>query len=164
MLKPYNYSMGIFALLVAGTTAKSLIDSVNRSMEKTNQINYISTLLAAIVGLLILAADPIESGLATGILWTKGLLTAFFVAFITVTIYKVCIKNNVTIRLPEEVPVNIAQVFKDVIPFTLSVVSIYGLDLLVCNFFGTNVAESVGKLFVSLFSATDGYIGFSYCI
>lgn len=160
ILKPYNYSMGILALLVAGTTAKSLTDSVNtRSMEKTNQINYMSTFLAAVVGLLILAADPIEGGFANGLLGTRGLLTAFLAAFITVNIYKVCIKNNVTIRLPEEVPPNIAQVFKDVIPFTLSVLSIYGLDLIVRNIFGTNVAESVGKILAPLFSATDGYIG-----
>ncbi|HGJ6653514.1 TPA: lactose/cellobiose PTS transporter subunit IIB [Streptococcus pneumoniae] len=144
ILKPYNYSMGILALLVAGTTAKSLTDSVNtRSMEKTNQINYMSTFLAAVVGLLILAADPIEGGFANGLLGTRGLLTAFLAAFITVNIYKVCIKNNVTIRLP----------------VALSVLSIYGLDLIVRNIFGTNVAESVGKILAPLFSATDGYIG-----
>lgn len=159
LMKPYGYSMGILALLVAGTTAKSLTDSVNRSMEKTNQINYMSTLLAAIVGLLLLAADPIENGFATGFLGTKGLLTAFISAFVTVNIYKVCVKNNVTIRMPEEVPPNISQVFKDVIPFTLSVVSLYVLDILARNFVGAGVAESVGKFFAPLFSAADGYLG-----
>ncbi|HEV0713416.1 TPA: PTS transporter subunit EIIC [Streptococcus pneumoniae] len=160
ILKPYNYSMGILALLVAGTTAKSLTDSVNtRSMEKTNQINYMSTFLAAVVGLLILAADPIENGLATGFLGTKGLLSAFLAAFVTVAIYKVCVKNNVTIRMPDEVPPNISQVFKDVIPFTLSVVSLYALDLLARHFVGSSVAESIGKFFAPLFSAADGYLG-----
>lgn len=159
LMKPYSYSMGILALLVAGTTAKSLTDSVNRSMEKTNQINYMSTLLAAIVGLLMLAADPIESGLATGFLGTKGLLSAFLAAFVTVVIYKVCVKNNVTIRMPDEVPPNISQVFKDVIPFTLSVVSLYALDLLARHFVGASVAESIGKFFAPLFSAADGYLG-----
>ncbi|HEW8537943.1 TPA: PTS transporter subunit EIIC [Streptococcus pneumoniae] len=159
LMKPYSYSMGILALLVAGTTAKSLTDSVNRSMEKTNQINYMSTLLAAIVGLLMLAADPIESGLATGFLGTKGLLSAFLAAFVTVAIYKVCVKNNVTIRMPDEVPPNISQVFKDVIPFTLSVVSFYALDLLARHFVGSSVAESIGKFFAPLFSAADGYLG-----
>ncbi|HGS1947857.1 TPA: lactose-specific PTS transporter subunit EIIC [Streptococcus pneumoniae] len=159
LMKPYSYSMGILALLVAGTTAKSLTDSVNRSMEKTNQINYMSTLLAAIVGLLMLAADPIENGLATGFLGTKGLLSAFLAAFITVAIYKVCVKNNVTIRMPDEVPPNISQVFKDVIPFTLSVVSLYALDLLARHFVGSSVAESIGKFFAPLFSAADGYLG-----
>ncbi|HGQ8197441.1 TPA: lactose-specific PTS transporter subunit EIIC [Streptococcus pneumoniae] len=159
LMKPYSYSMGILALLVAGTTAKSLTDSVNRSMEKTNQISYMSTLLAAIVGLLMLAADPIESGLATGFLGTKGLLSAFLAAFVTVAIYKVCVKNNVTIRMPDEVPPNISQVFKDVIPFTLSVVSLYALDLLARHFVGASVAESIGKFFAPLFSAADGYLG-----
>jgi len=126
LMKPYSYSMGILALLVAGTTAKSLTDSVNRSMEKTNQINYMSTLLAAIVGL---------------------------------SIYKICVKNNVTIRMPDEVPPNISQVFKDVIPFTLSVVSLYALDLLARHFVGASVAESIGKFFAPLFSAADGYLG-----
>ena len=159
LMKPYSYSMGILALLVAGTTAKSLTDSVNRSMEKTNQINYMSTLLAAIVGLLMLAADPIENGLATGFLGTKGLLSAFLAAFVTVSIYKVCVKNNVTIRMPDEVPPNISQVFKDVIPFTLSVVSLYALDLLARHFVGASVAESIGKFFAPLFSVADGYLG-----
>ena len=159
LMKPYSYSMGILALLVAGTTAKSLTDSVNRSMEKTNQINYMSTLLAAIVGLLMLSADPIENGLATGFLGTKGLLSAFLAAFVTVAIYKVCVKNNVTIRMPDEVPPNISQVFKDVIPFTLSVVSLYALDLLARHFVGASVAESIGKFFAPLFSAADGYLG-----
>ena len=159
LMKPYSYSMGILALLLAGTTAKSLTDSVNRSMEKTNQINYMSTLLAAIVGLLMLAADPIEGGFATGFLGTKGLLSAFLAAFVTVAIYKVCVKNNVTIRMPDEVPPNISQVFKDVIPFTLSVVSLYTLDLLARHFVGSSVAESIGKFFAPLFSAADGYLG-----
>ena len=159
LMKPYSYSMGILAVLVAGTTAKSLTDSVNRSMEKTNQINYMSTLLAAIVGLLMLAADPIENGFATGFLGTKGLLSAFLAAFVTVSIYKVCVKNNVTIRMPDEVPPNISQVFKDVIPFTLSVVSLYALDLLARHFVGASVAESIGKFFAPLFSAADGYLG-----
>lgn len=159
LMKPYSYSMGILALLVAGTTAKSLTDSVNRSMEKTNQINYMSTLLAAIVGLLMLAADPIEGGFATGFLGTKGLLSTFLAAFVTVAIYKVCVKNNVTIRMPDEVPPNISQVFKDVIPFTLSVVSLYALDLLARQFAGASVAEAIGKFFAPLFSAADGYLG-----
>lgn len=107
----------------------------------------------------MLAADPIESGLATGFLGTKGLLSAFLAAFVTVAIYKVCVKNNVTIRMPDEVPPNISQVFKDVIPFTLSVVSLYALDLLARHFVGASVAESIGKFFAPLFSAADGYLG-----
>lgn len=160
LMTPYNYSMGILGLFVAGTTAKALTDSMNRLLPSTNQINFISTMFAAIVGFLLMAANPAkEGGFLTGFMGTKGLLTAFIVAFITVNVYKVCVKNNVTIRMPDEVPPNISQVFKDLIPFTLSVVLLYAVELFVYNTLGVNVAESMGKLLAPLFQAADGYVG-----
>ena len=160
IMKPYGYTMGILGVLVAGTTAKSLTDSFNRTLESTNQINFLSTMLASISGFLLLAADAVEGGgFANGFLGTKGLLTAFLAAFITVNIYNITVKNNVTIRMPEEVPPNISQVFKDIIPFTLVIVVLYGLDIVTRNIMGTNVAESIIKLFEPLFTAADGYLG-----
>ena len=160
IMKPYGYTMGILGVLVAGTTAKSLTDSFNRKLENTNQINFLSTMLASISGFLLLAADAVEGGgFANGFLGTKGLLTAFLAAFITVNIYNITVKNNVTIRMPEEVPPNISQVFKDIIPFTLVIVVLYGLDIVTRNIMGTNVAESIIKLFEPLFTAADGYLG-----
>ncbi len=159
LMKPYSYTMGIIALLVAGTTAKSLTDSVNRNLEKTNQINFISTMLASICGLLLLASDPITDGFGGAFLGTKGLLTAFLAAFITVNIYKICIKNNVTIKMPEEVPPNISQVFKDVIPFGLSILALYAIDIIIRNMAGISVAQTIIKTFEPLFTAADGYLG-----
>ena len=159
LMTPYNCSMGILGLFVAGTTAKALTDSMNRDMESTNQINYISTMLAAIIGFVIMAAEPADGGFLTGFMGTKGLLTAFIAAFLTVNVYKVCVKNNVSIRMPEEVPPNISQVFKDLIPFTLSIVLLYILELAVHGIMGVNVAESIGTLLAPLFTAADGYLG-----
>ncbi|NQJ83903.1 PTS transporter subunit EIIC [Streptococcus suis] len=155
IMKPYGYTMGIVAVLVAGTTAKSLTDAFNRQLPKTNQINFISTMIASISGFLLLASDGIEGGFANGYMGTKGLLTAF----ITVNIYKVCVKNNVTIRMPDEVPPNVSQAFKNVIPYALSIFVLYGIDLVTRQFLGTNVAEAILKLFEPLFTAADGYVG-----
>lgn len=160
LMVPYNYSMGILAFFVSGTTAKSLTDSMNRDMESTNQINYISTMLATMVGFLLMAADPAqEGGFLTEFMGTKGLITAFIAAFVTVNVYKVFVKNNVTIPMPEEVPPNISQVFKDLIPFTVSVVILYAVSLFVRSTLGVNVAESIGTLLAPLFQAADGYLG-----
>ncbi|MDW8726449.1 lactose-specific PTS transporter subunit EIIC [Streptococcus suis] len=159
IMKPYGYTMGIVAVLVAGTTAKSLTDAFNRQLPKTDQINFISTMIASILGFLLLASDGIEGGFANGYMGTKGLLTAFLAAFITVNIYKVCVKNNVTIRMPDEVPPNVSQAFKDVIPYALSIFVLYGIDLVIRQFLGTNVAEAILKLFEPLFTAADGYVG-----
>lgn len=159
IMKPYDYTMGIVAVLVAGTTAKSLTDAFNRQLPKTNQINFISTMIASISGFLLLASDGIEGGFANGYMGTKGLLTAFLAAFITVNLYKICVKNNVTIRMPDEVPPNVSQAFKDIIPYALSIFVLYGIDLATRQFLGTNVAEAILKLFEPLFTAADGYVG-----
>lgn len=159
IVKPYDYSMGILGMLVAGTTAKSLTDSFNRDLPNNNKINSISTMLAGIVGFLLLSADAVEGGFSDGYLGTTGLLSAFVSAFIVVNIYNIFIKNNVTIKMPEEVPPNISQTFKDVIPFAVSVLVIYGIDILVRATGGTSFAQMVIELFQPLFSAADGYLG-----
>ncbi|XIO46091.1 lactose-specific PTS transporter subunit EIIC (plasmid) [Enterococcus faecium] len=160
LMTPYSYSMGILAFFVGGTTAKALTDSMNRDLPATNQINFLSTMLASMVGFLLMAAEPAkEGGFLTAFTGTKGLLTAFIAAFVTVNVYKVCVKNNVTIRMPEEVPPNISQVFKDLIPFTVAVVLLYGFELIVKGTLGVTVAESIGTLLAPLFSAADGYLG-----
>nr|WP_277896101.1 lactose-specific PTS transporter subunit EIIC [Enterococcus lactis] len=163
LMTPYSYSMGILAFFVGGTTAKALTDSMNRDLPATNQINFLSTMLASMVGFLLMAAEPAkEGGFLTAFMGTKGLLTAFIAAFVTVNVYKVCVKNNVTIRMPEEVPPNISQVFKDLIPFTVSVILLYGLELIVKGTLGVTVAESIGTLLAPLFSAADGYLGITF--
>lgn len=160
LMKPYNYSMGILGFLVAGTTAKSFTDMVNRTMDKRKQINFMSTMLAAMIGFLILSADPAEEGgFLSGFMGTKGLITAFIAAFVTVNIYKVCMKNDVTIKMPKEVPPNISRVFTDLIPFSLAVVILYVVDIVVRNFSGNSVAESISLGLAPLFQAADGYLG-----
>ncbi len=50
------------SILVAGTTAKSLDIHLTCKLESTNQINFISTMLAAMCGFLFLASDPAKDG------------------------------------------------------------------------------------------------------
>ncbi|MCD7839646.1 MAG: PTS transporter subunit EIIC, partial [Erysipelotrichaceae bacterium] len=159
ILKPYNYSMGLLAVLVAGTTAKNLCDSLNRDMPVNRQINNISTFMAAIVGFMVVAVDSIEDGFASGYMGSKGLLTAFLVAFIVCNVYKFCVKHNITIRMPEEVPPNISQTFADVIPFAVSVILLTLFDIVFRYFAGMCFAAAVIEFFKPIFTAADGYLG-----
>lgn len=159
IVKPYSYTMGILGLLVAGTTAKNLTDSFNRDLPATTQINNIATLITAIMGFLLLSSDPVKDGFGSSHLGTSGLLSGFIAAFITVNIYKFFIKRNITIRMPEEVPPNIAQTFKDIFPLSASIMVMYAIDLLIRQLTGGNFATAVIQLFQPLFSAADGYLG-----
>lgn len=159
LVKPYNYSMGVVGLIVAGTTAKNLTDSFNRDLPPSNKMSNISTMIAAIVGFLLLSVDQIEGGFSTAYMGTTGLISAFIAAFITVNIYYFFIKNEITISMPEEVPPNIAQTFTDLIPFSVSTLVFFAIDFIVRQTTGTNFAQAVIELFQPLFSAADGYIG-----
>lgn len=159
IIKPYGYSMGILSVVVAATTAKHFTDSLNRDMPRNNQINFLSTMVCATVGLFILASDPLEGGFASDCLGSKGLLTAFIAAFVVGGIYKFCVSRNITIHMPEQVPPNISQTFKDIIPFSLSVILFWLVDLAVRTLTGSCVAEGVIQLFQPIFSAADSYLG-----
>lgn len=167
ILKPYNYSMGLLGLLVAGTTAKNLTDSFNRDMPVNRKINNISTLMAAIIGFLVVGINTITavegevsiSGFANEYMGSKGLLTAFVVAFFVCNVYKFCIKRNITIKMPEQVPPNISQTFADVIPFGASILLLTVFDVAFRSVFDINFAQAVIELFKPLFTAADGYLG-----
>ncbi|HHX69198.1 MAG: PTS transporter subunit EIIC [Miniphocaeibacter sp.] len=159
IMKAYDFSMGILGILLAGTVAKSLTDNFNGKMPKTNQINSVSVMIAAIIGFIIVSLDPIEGGISLGFAGTKGLLTSFVVGFFVPNVYKFCVKNNITIKMPEEVPANISQTFKDLIPITLSTVILWIFDFVFRNFIGMGFAEWVIVLFQPIFTAADGYAG-----
>lgn len=159
LMKPYNYSMGILGLVVAGTTCYNLTKSLNRDMPVDNQINDISTMMCAMVGFLVLAVDSIKNGFASEYMGSKGLLTAFLVAFLVANVYKFFIKRNITIKMPDAVPPNISQTFKDVIPFAACIIVLTVFDFFFRKQFDMCFAQAVIQVFQPLFTAADGYVG-----
>lgn len=159
LMKAYNGSMGILGVLMAATVTKSLTENFNTKLPKTNQINSTSTMIAAFIGFVIVGVDPIEGGFSSGFMGTKGLLTAFIIGFIVPNVYRFCVKNNITVKMPEEVPGNISQTFKDLIPITLSTVFFWLFDLGFRSLAGAGFSEKIIEFFQPIFSAADGYLG-----
>lgn len=159
LMKPYNYSMGILGFVVAGTTCYNLTKALNRDMPVNNQINEISTMMCAMIGFLVLAVDSIKDGFASEYMGSKGLLTAFLTAFFVANVYKFFIKRNITIKMPDAVPPNISQTFKDVIPFAACIVVLTIFDFFFRRTFDMCFAKAVIQVFQPLFTAADGYVG-----
>ena len=159
LMKAYSLSMGILAILMSSTIARSLTDNFNLKMQKTRQINTVSVMIAAIISFLLLSTDLKDGAISLDYLGTKGLLTSFIIGFTIPNIYKFCVGRNITIKLPKEVPGNISQTFADIIPISLSVLFFWVFDILVRKFIGVGFSEFILELFRPLFSAADGYIG-----
>ncbi|WP_067843451.1 PTS lactose transporter subunit IIBC [Amphibacillus sediminis] len=158
--KVYGYSMGIVGLLVAATTARCLANSMNRQLSDSGkQINEVSVMLASICGFLMLGASQVDGGISTDYMGTKGLIAAFIAAFITVNVYKFCVKRDLTIKMPKEVPGTITQMFRDIIPFSIAVFGAVIIDTVVRYFSDGTFAELVIEVLQPLFGAADGYLG-----
>ncbi len=102
---------------------------------------------AAIIGFLLLSSDTIATDAASGFnttyLGSKGLLTAFIAAFVTGIIYKFFIKRNITVKMREQVPPNISQTFKDIIPFSVCITVFWVFDIVFRAAFGFCFAQGV---------------------
>ena len=155
----YNFSMGILAILMVATIAKSLTDSINHKLPKLRQINDVSVMIVSIICLMLLAVEPMKGGVSTEFMGTKGLLSAFVVAFSVPNIYKFFVKRNITIKLPDEVPHYIAQTFSDLIPLSFAVLVFWLFSVVFKNTTGMMFGAWILEVFKPLFVAADGYIG-----
>ena len=163
-----DFTMGVLGIMVAGTTAKVLTGSFNRSkMPAGRVINETSTQVAAMCGMLVLAvtkATGTVDGTDTAVMLfgnmgTKGLFSAFIAAFVTVHVYAFCVKRDITIKLPKEVPGTIAQSFRDIFPFSFAIVLCALVDFVTRYFLAVPFAEALGTLLAPLFQAADSYPG-----
>ena len=155
----YGFSMGILAVLMVATIAKSLTDSINHKLPKLRQINDVSVMIVSIICLMLLAVEPMKGGVSTEFMGTKGLLSAFVVAFSVPNIYKFFVKRNITIKLPDEVPHYIAQTFADLIPLSVAVLVFWIFSILFKDVTGMMFGAWILEVFKPLFVAADGYIG-----
>lgn len=157
--KAYNYSMGILAILMVATIAKSLAENFNAKLSKIRQINIVSVMIVSIISFLLISVESIDGGFSSTYMGTKGLLAGFIVAFIVPNIYKFCVKNDITIKMPDEVPKNISQTFADLIPLAVSVLFFWLFDLIFVKFSGMCFSAWILEVLKPLFTAADGYIG-----
>ena len=155
----YGYSMGILSVLMVATIAKSLTDNFNHKLPKLRQINPVSVMIVSIICFLLLSIEGVDKGIATEFMGTKGLLSAFVVAFTVPNIYKFFVGRGVTIKLPEEVPHYIAQTYADLIPLAVSITFFWVFSFVFKDITGMLFGNWILELFKPLFQAADGYIG-----
>lgn len=89
---------------------------------------------------------------------TVGIFSAIIMAVIAVQVYKFCLKNNLTIKMPDAVPQGVANSFTALIPtFIVSFVVLALNGVLV--FFGTDLFQVIQIPFSFVTEITDTYLG-----
>lgn len=158
--KIYNYTMGFVGFYVAGTTAKALTGSMNQRMKGGKFLNNTSTMMAAMVGFMLLAIGTTSKGnFLPTFFGTQGILSAFVAAFVTVHVYKFCVSRDLTIKLPKEVPGAISQNFRDIIPFGLATLIFSLIDVLVRLWLNVPFGAMISTLLSPVFKGAESYPG-----
>jgi len=161
--KIYNYTMGFVGLYVSGTTAKALTGSMNQRIKGGRFINGTSTMMAAMCGFMLLAIGTTKGGAYIGDYFgTKGILSSFVSAFITVHMYKFCVEKDITIKMPKEVPGAISQNFRDIFPFSFSVLVMGVIDVAVRSWLHVPFSAMLATLIAPIFKGAETYWGMAF--
>lgn len=151
LMIPYNLTLNLLSLYVVTAIAYRLAGRY--------ELPKLETSFTALLTYLCIGAAPqtLETGsfMPTANLGAGGMFTAIIVAIIVVEITNLCFKKNVTIKLPDSVPPNVASPFKLLIPMAINVIGFILLNVLVTNVTGGGLCELLINVLQPLLSATE---------
>jgi PTS system cellobiose-specific IIC component len=130
LMIPYQMSVGLLSLYASFAISSSLA----REYKLDSTSAGVSALFTFLVTLNFSNIESINY-VAVQFLSAEGLFTVILTSIFAVEVMKLCEKRNWVIRLPEQVPSNVARSFSSLIPITLSMstawilVHIIGLDI-----------------------------------
>lgn len=148
---PFNLTIGCIAIYVSFAVAYEL--------SKEYQINGLATGFSSLFLFLLTSAAPfaikdLGTIMSTGNLGGVGMFYAIIVAFVTTEVFKFMKQKNIKIKLPEQVPPNVAAPFEALIPVAVLTI-VFVLGNVVCmNTAGVNLCSLVYKVLTPLMSAS----------
>lgn len=160
LLKPYDLTMGVYGLIVAATVSKAYTDILNQSQPTDKKISPLATMVTAISAFLILLTDPGDGNLSTEFMGASGMIVGIILGLILPNIFKFCVDRHLTIKLPKEVPPNLAESFASIISYGLSITVIWIFDIVFRRFSGgLNIGEVLLAVLNPIFIAAESYVG-----
>ncbi|TLG71798.1 PTS sugar transporter subunit IIC [Culicoidibacter larvae] len=145
-----NATMGVISIGIAASLGYHLGDYYRA---KDSRIDRLSTTLVAVISFLALfpltVTDDGGVFMSATYFGSAGLFAAIIVSILSVEIYRLIVKANITIKMPKEVPPMVSQAFTSVIPAAIVVT----LWWVVSQIIGFDVPGFVMQVFSTLVSA-----------
>ncbi|PES98005.1 PTS lactose transporter subunit IIC [Bacillus cereus] len=151
ILIPYRLTMFIMSLYIAF--------GIGYNLAKSYKLDALSGAQLAVCSLLLtLTPELIDKKgfmLPMTNLGGHGLFVTMIVSILSVEILRFCKKNNVTIKMPEQVPPSVSRSFEALIPAAFVII----IMSLITVVFKVDVHSVVDKLAAPLVKAGDSYFG-----
>lgn len=148
LMTPYYLTISVISIYV--------VCGVAYQLAKTYKMNGINNMITALVTYLCVsgALDLANGTLVIAKLGASYMFTAMIVGLAAVEINHLFLVKNITIKLPESVPPNVAAPFNVLLPAIANVVLFLLLDALVTNLTGAGLSSLVYTIFQPLMKAT----------
>ncbi len=151
LMPVYNLTIGFIAVYVAFGVAYELA--------KEFKINGLAAGFCSIFIFFLTSAAPFNvegagSVISMGNLGGVGMFYAIIVAFLVCEIFRFCKEREFKIKLPEQVPPNVAAPFESLIPFVIATLLFVILNMLSMSFFEANMCRLVYIVIQPLLSAS----------
>ena len=173
----YNATMGIIAIFFAGSFAYNYADIYRK--EENILVDPLNAAFLTLMGLFMCVPQLIwKGGQAAWVVDAKngvingygvsgsgltrigatGIFTGLIVAWITVQIYRYCIKHNWSIKMPASVPAGVANSFSSLIPgFVIAIV--IGIIDIILIVLGTDIFQVLYIPFSFISNIADTWWG-----
>lgn len=157
MMLPFRITIGLMAVYASYGMGSSLARSYDLDGTSGGSLS-----LAAFLMTIIPQIAQLEDGTGLGFvlpmeyLGGAGMFTAILTMILAVEILRFAQNNNLTIRLPEQVPASVARSFEAIIPGFITITIVWVITVV----FGLNVNQLIMQLFSPLVNiAGNSYLG-----
>ncbi|WP_309484658.1 PTS transporter subunit EIIC [Klebsiella pneumoniae] len=121
LMLPFNLSMGVMTFFISV--------GIGASLGRQFQLDPVMSGLLAFMAFLLVAAPYADGKISTQYLSGQGIFTALITAIYSTRVYAWLKQNNITIRLPKEVPTGVARSFEILIPVLVVIATLHPLNL-----------------------------------
>lgn len=147
LMLPFNLSMGVMTIFISV--------GIGSSLAKHHNLDPVTTGLLALMSFLLVAAPLQDGAISMQYFSGQGIFTAIITALYSTELYAYLKRNNITIRLPPEVPTGVARSFEILIPVLAIIITLHPLNLLIEAQTGMIIPEAIMSLLQPLVSASD---------
>jgi|LDZU01.1.fsa_nt_gi PTS system cellobiose-specific IIC component len=149
LLVGYQLTMGLTGLFVAV--------AMSGSYAKQYNMELLSSTVTGLAAFILLTSTVTDGAISIGNLGAQGIVAAIISSLVTMSILRFFKEKNITIKMPDGVPPEIAATFSSLIPSFLALLLMW----LVKSVFNFDLVSAVQALLRPIFSAVDSLGAFT---
>jgi PTS system cellobiose-specific IIC component len=149
LLIGYQLTMGLTGLFVAV--------AISGTYAKQHNMEILSSSITGLAAFILLTSTVTDGAIAITNLGAQGIVAAIISSLVTMSILRFFKEKNITIKMPDGVPPEIAATFSSLIPSFLALLLMW----LVKSVFNFDLVSAVQALLRPIFSAVDSLGAFT---